>query len=306
MRMIGSIQDEAAASNFRDYLLVQGIENQLEKDADGRWCVWVHSDDELERASGYLADFTKNPEDSRFHVARAQLDEIRSRQQASQEAFEKRFHDRQQVFRPFFAYGIGPLTMVLIALCVVVFLYTDFGDRKTTATSASWLFISNPLSFQALQSIYGSPWDRFMALKEVRGGEIWRLITPIFLHFGPIHILFNMLWIKDLGSMIEARLSSLYLAAMVIIIAILSNTAQMIISGPYFGGMSGVVYGLFGYIWIRGKFDPFCGLFLHKTIVTMMLIWFFACYLVIPHVANTVHGVGLLIGMVWGFIDAKR
>jgi len=74
-----------------------------------------------------------------------------------------------------------------------------------------------------------------------------------------------------------------------------------------FGGMSGVVYGLLGYIWLRGKFDPGSGLYLHPSTVTMMAIWFVACFTpIIPHVANAAHAAGLVMGLGWGYLSSQR
>ena len=107
--MIGLIKDEVAASSFRDYLLVQGIENQLEKESDGTWGVWVHADDELDRASRFLTEFRDHPDDSRFHLASAQAAQLRARAQTDRDAFEHRFHDRGDVFPSMADYGIGKI-----------------------------------------------------------------------------------------------------------------------------------------------------------------------------------------------------
>ena len=137
--------------------------------------------------------------------------------------------------------------------------------------------------------------------------RVWRLITPIFIHFDPLHILFNMMWLFDLGSMIEGRQSSWRLAILVVAIAAGSNLGQFWLSGPVFGGMSGVVYGLLGYIWMRGKFDPGSGLYLHPSTVMMMIVWFLACFTpLIPHAANGAHAVGLIMGLAWGYFSSLR
>jgi GlpG protein len=108
--------------------------------------------------------------------------------------------------------------------------------------------------------------------------------------------------------MIEGRQSSTYLLVLVLVIAACSNLAQFYFGhAPNFGGMSGVVYGLLGYIWIRGKFDPASGLFLHPSTVTMMLIWLVACFSgILGPIANYAHLVGLLMGAAWGYLASLR
>ena len=146
---------------------------------------------------------------------------------------------------------------------------------------------------------------RLGGLPEIRHGELWRLFTPMFIHFGLLHLLFNMVWLLDLGTMIERRQSTRVLSALVLVIAALSDFGQYLWQGPGFGGMSGVVYGLIGYIWLRGKFDPASGLFLHSSTVTMAVIWFVLCLAgVFPYVANAAHGVGFAVGIAWGYVSA--
>lgn len=187
---------------------------------------------------------------------------------------------------------IGPLTGFLIAICVVVAFLSDFGKNAEVTLK---LFISQ-YPFQSGEGV----------LPEVLRGEVWRLLTPAFVHQSLLHILFNMLWLKDLGGMIEKRVGTLNLLALVLGIDALANLGQYFFSGPYFGGMSGVVYGLFGYVWMKAKFDPASGIVLHPRNVQLMVGWFFICLTgAVGPVANYAHGVGLVSGVIWGLLSAK-
>ena len=149
-------------------------------------------------------------------------------------------------------------------------------------------------------------WNR---LSDIRSGEVWRLVTPIFIHFGFLHILFNMMWLRELGTAIEFRRGSLRFVLFVLAIAVSSNLGQYTVNrimeegGPNFGGMSGVVYGMFGYIWMKSHFDPASGFFIPRNLVIMMIGWFFLCMTgFVGPIANTAHAVGLCGGMLTGYL----
>jgi GlpG protein len=295
MRLIGYLAEEPAARIFADYLYVQGIANHLEHEKQDGWGIWISEEDQVGRAGGLLEDFRKNPKDAKYLKERKSAVELREQEKQDLEAYHKRVKGRRHLFRPLSPFGFGPLTFALIITSLAIFSWSRFGNALEPIMS---LFITD----------FGGNyiWDK--SLPEIRQGEIWRLFTPMFIHFGPLHIIFNMLWLRDLGSMIEARQSSLQLLILVLVIAGLSNLAQFYYTHqPVFGGMSGVVYGLIGYVWIRGKRDPGSGLYLHPYTVVSALVWFFACLVnVIPHVANAAHAAGLGIGMIWGYLSSLR
>jgi GlpG protein len=291
MRMIGHVEGEPAARTFSNYLRVEGIKNQVEAESDGTWAIWIHAEDELEQARSLLRRYLANPDDATVKRSAAKARELIESEQAEDAAARKRRFDRDRLFPSSAWQASGPLTLALIGLSVLVYLVREYSAAREWTES---LFISDP-AFSLSRD-----------LPEVRQGQVWRLLTPIFLHFGVLHILFNMLWLKDLGSMIEKRFGTLHLLLMVTVIGVASNLAQYYVSGPVFGGMSGVVYGLLGYIWMKGKFDPGSGLFLHPSTVTMMLIWLVFGFTNILPMANTVHAVGLAVGAAWGFAAAQR
>ncbi len=177
-----------------------------------------------------------------------------------------------------------PLTMGLVTVAVVVYLLMNIINQRIIA----------PL----LISEYITP-----TLPEILNGQYWRLLTPIFLHFNLFHIVFNMLWVWELGRLIEWRQGVLLLGTLTLVVSIISNMSQYFVSGPVFGGMSGVIYGYFGYVWIQSLTNPGFGVRLNPAIVKLMLGWFLICWSGILEmlfglsIANTAHTAGLLSGI---------
>lgn len=282
MRLIGHLKNEASARTFAGYLASVDIRSMVEPDPDG-WAVWIHSEDQIESGQQALAAYEQNPFDKKYQLA-SQAAETAERQRRRDEAkAAKRIHGRDRILSKS---NVAPLTLSLIAISVVV-------------TLAVW----------AMPSVFDWLAIDLMdaGLVEVRAGQVWRLITPIFVHMGPMHLLFNMLWLYDLGTMVEKRQGMRTLALLVVVIGVASNLGQYWRFGPGFGGMSGVLYGLFGYIWLRGECDPSSGLGLSTSTVWMMLIWFFLClFQLIGNVANGTHVVGLILGIMWGAAPLAR
>ena len=97
---------------------------------------------------------------------------------------------------------------------------------------------------------------------------------------------------------------------MVLVSAVLSNLGQhfyMEQADPgglhSFGGLSGVGYAMFGYLWMKGQYEPEQGMILHPNTITMMLFWLVLCMTgLVGPIANAAHVVGLLVGVTFGLL----
>lgn len=139
--------------------------------------------------------------------------------------------------------------------------------------------------------------------QEILHGQIWRLITPIFVHLGFLHILFNMLWFKDMGYLIEYSFGKKFLLRFIFISGFFSNILQYMVNGPQFGGMSGVLYAMLGFIWVHKKIKDDFQYSLPRFDIGMMIGWYFVCLTgALGPIANTAHGIGLVVGIIFAVL----
>ena len=141
------------------------------------------------------------------------------------------------------------------------------------------------------------------------GGQYWRLVTPAFLHFSWLHIVFNSLWLWELGRKVERVMGHLNMFGLFLVIAMVSNFSQYAFGGPgLFGGMSGVVYGLLGFSWVAPMLQPAWRIQPSPTLMLFMVGWLVLCLVGVVEglgfgaIANAAHLGGLLGGAVLGVL----
>lgn len=93
-------------------------------------------------------------------------------------------------------------------------------------------------------------WFKYLAGNNemILAGEYWRLITPIFVHLGFSHILFNSFSLIIFAPALERTLGSFTFIIVYLAAGIAANIATLLIQPAYFThvGASGAIFGLFG------------------------------------------------------------
>ena len=280
MRPIGQLDTEEQARTFADYLFIRDIDAQVEPGKGNVWTLWVVDEDRVDESQALLSRFRSMPDAEEFYQA-PQLAAARRRDAAQESKKEEKILKRQAAF-PWRMRG-GGLTAGLLVACVAVGLATKLGqDPEWTG----WLLMS---------------WER------VQAGQAWRLFTPALIHFSLWHLLFNLLWLQDLGTVLEAKLGTARFAAVVAIVALVSNFSQYAVGGAGFGGLSGVVYGVFGYLWVRGKRDFHFGVVLSPMTSGLLLVFLaLGIFGLLGPTANAAHFSGLVAGGALGGLAGRR
>ncbi|MBP6218255.1 MAG: rhomboid family intramembrane serine protease [Oligoflexales bacterium] len=311
MRKVTSFEDKAVTQDFRCVLLSAGLDLKLERPEDeterSSREVWILNDDDRERAQGLLDLYMSSSPAGSSPAVQAMIQEGRKKFQKAlateAEALKKKLDlreaQRSAGLNSFFSGGRERhlnVTFAVIIISALFFMAQPFDKTRQ-------LFSLFSYSQDAFSQILG-----LKSFLEIRSGQIWRLVTPIFIHSDFFHILFNAIWFYQLGSVIEKRQGSRHLLGLVIAIAVFSNTAFYLVAGPAFGGLSGVVYGLAFYMWAADRFAtrPVYGV--DPQLVRFFLVFYVLCWILSAiglRVANTVHGVGALTGVIFAFFSTS-
>lgn len=264
-----------AAQAFSDYLTQLKISNRIEHDSFSYQLI-VTDLHQQEKAQTELLLFLENPNQEKY------LSASWSSGNTNTPRSELAYENSHLVGN--FIQHAGWLTHSVFGFCVLIYALSSLGLFQPMQSALAF-FTHQPFDFS----------------------QSWRFITPAFLHFSALHIVFNLLWWWQLAGIVEKQQGKQRLLLILLFTAIASNLAQYFLVSPYFGGLSGVVYGLVGYCWLFGKLNKSNNVNLPNAYFGFLLGWLVLGFIdILPmNVANYAHLVGLLAGMLIAVVVTK-
>lgn len=262
------------ALTFVDHLNSKGYKAYACPGASEHWSVFVENYTDVGHAKRELLSWAQSPFDSTFNKASWE----RGARTPKQRIF-KGSRLGMLMWDPF------SITSVIEIICVLFFI----GQ-----------FINEPWMLETFSLNHVSGFDLPF--------DIYRLLTPVFLHFGIMHIAFNLVMWEAMARPVERYLGRVKLFSVFISVALVSNVLQFAFMSQMgiFGGLSGAVYGILAYFGLVSKrADCPSGFVFPRGLIAVSLI-FIAFGFFTSGTANICHIGGLLLGLAWGYIDLHR
>jgi len=202
--------------------------------------------------------------------------------------------DRQSGSGRQFGITVSPVVLVLIIINVAVFLLELLAGGST-----------NPVTLHRLGELDTS--------SVIFRHQYWRLLTALFLHYGPIHIFFNLFALLLLGPALERQIGAVLFAVCYLVSGIGSSIVVVLLTRlrlhepVQLVGASGCIMGVVG-TWagflLRHRHAPLARKRLRDIIVIVLLQVAFD--LVTREVSSSAHFGGLLTGFLLGLLVPAR
>lgn len=168
------------------------------------------------------------------------------------------------------------ITPILILLCVVVFIAMYIWGNGSENTLTLIMFGAN---------------NRYL----VQQGEIWRLVTSMFLHIGIAHLLVNMYSLYIIGRQLEGFLGKIKYLIVYLGSGILGSLLSIVVHSSISAGASGAIFGLLGSLLYFGyHYRLYLGTVLKTQVIPIIVINLLIGFLV-PGIDNFAH-IGGLVG----------
>jgi rhomboid protease GluP len=192
-------------------------------------------------------------------------------------------------------FRIWNFTNAVTAACIALYVVSLVFDPRGALTPRGLFDIFSPTggALEALGMTGSVAWLE---------GRWWTLLTAIYLHGGVLHILFNVLWIRQLGPEVE----KLYGPARLVVIFTVSGAAGFVVSNsigvPFTIGASGAIFGLLGAIvaFGRKRGGVFGQMVLRQYGQWALVLFVFGFFM--PGVNNWAHAGGFAGGFASGLV----
>ncbi|MFE8071921.1 rhomboid family intramembrane serine protease [Marinobacteraceae bacterium S3BR75-40.1] len=285
MHRLTDLPADVDLETFSRWLNSQGVEHRVTEE-NGRQVLWLEDERLLRPVGLALQQYQQNPALQR--AMRESPSEVRMRYSSHWQA-----HPKQ-----------APFVFATLVVAALIAWFTGFGRQGPM----QWLLFVDPTQWE-LGSM-AARWDAWLAT--MGAGQWWRVLTPDLLHFSVSHLLFNGVMLWFLGSQIEVREKWGRFLGLLLVSSLTANLTQYLITGPLFGGLSGVVYGALGYVWLSQQFGR--RFVMPPALMTVAMVWVVLGLTPLPEalgigrMANGAHLGGLLGGLAYAmfFVKARR
>lgn len=137
----------------------------------------------------------------------------------------------------------------------------------------------------------------------IRAGQYWRLLTPIFLHIGLVHLIFNEYALSIFGREVESLFGPWRFLALYLLTGMFGTLASFAFSPALSAGASGAIFGILGamiaFLLRNRKLLGERGREHIRALLTMIAINVFLGF-TIPGIDNYGHMGGLVSGLLLG------
>lgn len=199
--------------------------------------------------------------------------------------------------------GNWEFTEVVTVVCIALYVIGILLDTSSILRPRSLLSFLAP-SMRSLDAL-GMTGTYAMA-----HGRWWTLITAIYLHGGLLHILFNLLWIRQLAPAINDLFGSSRLILIFTIAGVVGFVTSNFIGIPFTIGASGSIFGLLGalvyYGYSRG--GAFGTAVFQHSMQWALIGFLFGLFM--SGINNWAHGGGFVSGyltaMLLGYTEKRR
>ncbi|MBG5951020.1 MULTISPECIES: rhomboid family intramembrane serine protease GlpG [Proteus] len=268
-----TLSNPQAADLFVNYMTTKGVRIHT-KNENQQISLWLEDQHQLDMVEKELNTFLREPFHPRYQAASWQTGDPKN----TGIKYRPAFSIKNMVQRS------GPLTVLVVILCILIFIWQQVVGDYNVMLHLAWPY------------------------KESLNFEVWRYITPAFVHFSLMHIAFNLAMWWYLASQTEQRLGTGKLFVIMLVSALFSNWAQSLFTDSNFGGLSGVVYALIGYVGLTGIRNPEKGIGVPTGLIGFSILWIVAGYMGVlgDSIGNTAHFAGFLIGLLMALWDNRH